>query len=498
MRTLEFRRDARALPMREAPPSGTGGRVREASSGRPLDASAPEPGTRADVPWLVYLGLVALAIALRLAASSGSIGSDDVYYANYAKAIAEGHYAETLTALRQVEHVHYALRFGLLLPVAAVYMLFGVSEWTTMVPSLLASVLSVVLLAEITRRLFGVRVAVIAGLLYATFPIHMILGGMLAPETLAECYVLGGVLVFLHARERGGIRWFCAGLLMGTAYLAKEPALFVGGAFLLVCLLERRWTGAALFAAGVAAIGAIEHAYYVAAWGDLMFRPNATRLFTLPVGSDFFTSSTDNDLAYRLFRKYPRMMLLPHLKFGLHSIGAIAAAAAALVWLKPRGARLLALWAVVPFLYLNFGSWSFEVYAPLPTDPRYIEFVYPPLFVLSAVLIAHLMRSSGTTARVCAGVLGIVLAVGMFSGILTRGTVAHAGEMAVLREIAATAAETPGQTLYTPVERWRRALSVFYAPVFSASPEGATLVIVPDAVGLPSVQGMSLASPGLQ
>ena len=453
------------------------------------DVSLGDPhGSLLEVPrWLAYALLALTALTLRLAAGTGSIGSDDLYYANYGRALAEGHYAATLAELRGSEHVHYALRYGLLLPVAAVYALLGVSEWTTALVPLIASTASVVLLAEITRLLFGMRAGIIAGLLYATFPIQLLVGTMLVPEGVAEFYVLAGALCYLHARQRGGVLWVAAGVSMGVGYLTKEPIAFVAGAFLLHTIWERRWRGALLFALGVAAVAAVEHAYYVLVWGDLWFRPNSTRLYTLPANAAFF-SRTEPDLAFRLFRKHPTVMLVPHLKFGLHSL--VCLVLASIAWWNYRHPVrvLLALWAVVPWLYLNFGSWSFRVYAPLPTDPRYLEIVYPPIMILSGFALSHAIGAGQAMRRTAVVLLAILAGVGGLSGMAVRGTIGRAPEMTVLREIAAAARERPGRTIYSDNKRWRRALSLFHRGVLSPSADRATFVLVADPLGLPSVQ----------
>lgn len=443
-------------------------------------------------PGLILAALGLFALMLRLACLTGLIGSDDLGYAKYARALMEGTYGDAVEA---VERRHHALRYAVLLPVAAAYRLFGISEWTTILVPLLASTLSVVLLAEIGRQMFSLRVGVIAGLLYATFPIQLIMGTILVPEPIAACYVLLGVLCYLHARERGGWRWVAAGVLMGSAYLAKEPALFVGGAFLLHALWERRWRGAILLALGVAAVGAAEHAYYFFGRGDLMFRPNSTRLYTLPPAEEFFTP-VQRHLGYRLLRKYPQMMLVPHLKFGLHSLACLLGAAAALALRPRRWYLMLMLWAVIPWLYLNFGSWSFERYAPLPADPRYIEFTYPPLMLLTAVALSRALAGSAMMARSAVAMLAVVMVSGAASGFLMRGTTAHAPAMTVLRQIVTATLAEPGRTIYTENDKWRRALEIFDPRVLSASPAAATFVLGTDALGHPALEPSTPAAGG--
>ena len=109
-----------------------------------ISAQAVQPWAQvAQRPWILPTILAVLALAVRLWCFTGLIASDDVVYAHYARLLATGRYS--------VEANHMALRFGLLLPVAGAYALFGVSEVTTVLVPLLASVASVVLVFLIGR-----------------------------------------------------------------------------------------------------------------------------------------------------------------------------------------------------------------------------------------------------------------------------------------------------------------------------------------------------------
>ncbi|HEY0872628.1 MAG TPA: glycosyltransferase family 39 protein [Vicinamibacterales bacterium] len=459
-----------------------------------IDTHAPtfgEPEVRRWSTVSLFAALAILTLLLRLAGMTGLIGSDDLNYVKFADAVVEGRYSEMVGGERER---HQGLRYAVILPQAAIQRTLGVSEWTTILLPLVTSTLSVLLLAEIGRLLFGLRIGLIAGLLYATFPIHILLGTILVPEPVLGFYSLAGVLCYLHAGRRGGILWFVAGMLMGAAYLAKEPAVFVGGAFLLHALWERRWRGAALFAAGMIIVPVLEHAYYYFVLGDLMFRPNSTRVFSLDEPQNI--ANLHRNLTYRLFIKYPSMMLVPNAMFALHSLVCVALAATAVIFTRRRGFLMLTLWAIVPWLYLNFGSWTIEHYAPMPTDPRYLELVYPPLMLLAAVAVMRALDMGGARARLTACSLIVVLVVGSVMGIRLKGTVGRAEQMAMLREISHVVRATPAERVYTDDVRWRRALWIYDASVLAGSPADATLIVSKDPVGLPALQRVEPAAGG--
>ena len=429
--------------------------------------------------------LAVLAVALRLACFTGLIGSDDLQYAKYAQAFMDGRYGETLAESRTYERIHHGLRLAIVIPLAGLYSVFGVSEWSTIAMPLLASTASVLLLAVIGRRLFDTRVAIIAALLYATFPMHLRLGTILVPEPIAEFFILLGVLAYLHARDRGGGSWIASGALIGAAYLSKETAVFAGGALALHAFWERRWAGAALFSAGLACVIAGEHAYYFFGQGDVLLRPHSTQLYSLDSPN---APRLDPELAYWLLTDYPRKMLLPGLSFGLHSLACLVWAGAALALTPRRNYALVVLWAAVPWLYMNFGSWSLQQYAPLPRETRYIVFSYPPLMLLSGVLLSRALSARAWIARPMAAGLALVLLVGVMTGFAARGDTGRAHEMTVLREIVRAAQATPGQTIYTEDRKWHRALAIFDASLVSASPERATFILVRGPLDFPVVQ----------
>ena len=142
-----------------------------------------------DQYWKYFGFIVVAAFLMRLACYTGLVASDDMGYSHFAQLIALHQYRPELH--------HYALRYGLIIPVGVMYELFGVREWTTIILPLLASTASVPAVMLIAEKLFSRRVALLSGLMVATFPVALRYATILVPEPLAEFYALLGILAYL-------------------------------------------------------------------------------------------------------------------------------------------------------------------------------------------------------------------------------------------------------------------------------------------------------------
>jgi 4-amino-4-deoxy-L-arabinose transferase-like glycosyltransferase len=110
------------------------------------------------------------------------------------------------------------------------------------VANALLGVLAVLLVYLIANRLWGRRVALIAGTLAAVFPPLVLLATELMSESLFVALELGCVLAVLAFRDRGTLRWAAlAGLLAAVAALTRSNGLVLIPLAMLGVWIARPW-----------------------------------------------------------------------------------------------------------------------------------------------------------------------------------------------------------------------------------------------------------------
>ena len=119
------------------------------------------------------------------------LSGDDVLYAQLAANLATGEpsfFTNTHTT-----------RLGFIIPMAALYLGFGIDDWTTIAFTLVSSLLAVIVVTFATQRLYGPMAAVWAALLCGLNPILYRLGSVgladIPAGLLYGMFVLAWVLV---------------------------------------------------------------------------------------------------------------------------------------------------------------------------------------------------------------------------------------------------------------------------------------------------------------
>ncbi len=189
------------------------------------------------------------------------------------------HYLEAALRWREgpfLGDTHWALRHLFVLPIAASFAVFGVSETAAILPNAAYAALTVFITWHFGRRFLGARAATIAAMLVATSaffvarPIELDVYG-------AEAFFAAlAVWLFIAAGDgKARLRTlFGAGAVAGLASTVREPSVYLIAVFGALILLERKEGLRSLVAvgAGFGAVIAVELIVYALAAGDPLFR----------------------------------------------------------------------------------------------------------------------------------------------------------------------------------------------------------------------------------
>ncbi len=420
--------------------------------------------SRVDAPPTAFLSLIRneffaicalfiTALLLRLLSYTGIIGSDDLGYSHFAQQVSAGTY-------HLFPH-HYAIRYGIILPLGLLYHLFGVHEWTTVMLPILCSSITPPLLVLITCGIFpNCRVPWISGILLLTFPVDTHYGAIMVPEPVMQAMALISLMLLLEAeRLNSSVMGMIAGLGLGFSYLAKEPGLIIGGAFLVFLVVSERFKLAGVVLIGMLFVIGSECLWYITQSGDLFFRTHALAAHNRSPE----VLEANRNLTYRLLKGYLRMMLVPNMDFGLHSLLALACVGMASTMRQIRrqsGFLLVVLWAALPFLYLDFGSSSLTSYIALPMAPRYIGIVFTPLFCLAALIVSISIEQGRLQQYAAFAAVSAVCVMGSLCGLEASGTGYRTAEVREVKHAIAEELDARSTVCASAMKEEQRCLQI--------------------------------------
>jgi len=362
-------------------------------------ASNP-PGERPRA-WAALLAIVLLAAVVRWCFFVGfGVTGDDIIYAGMSNELARRGWA----AVDLRYGVNY--RLGLSVPLALLFRAAGINDLTYVIYPLLMSLVSIVVVFLLGRRLFGTAAGLTAALLVATCPFDAVFASSMTIDIITSCLMAITVLTFLAAREVSGARCFAHALLGAAAtlvaYMIKEPALYVLpclGAFTLTRIRDRGVVlRDAVFYGVVGASLAATFAADYWATGDALNRLHVQ----LPQSGSATGPISD------ILLEYPRWVWL-RTPEGTRPFGylfyALVPAVLYVVVRRPARVHVPLLWLLVLVLLLEFLAKQLH---PLTLSPRYARYAHAwlaPASLVVAVALEGMRRWRRGTVWVCIAVL---------------------------------------------------------------------------------------------
>ena len=385
----------------------------------------------------VFAAVMLVAILFRWLGYTGYFGSDEVTYTDSAFRIVHGDW--------RLDDYVGANRLGVNLPVAAFGWLFGTTEFSAALFSLLCSLGEVALVTWAAFRMFGTRAALFAGLLMASLPTHVHFAGRLMADA-PLCLTITAAFVLFHEGEarRWPLGYFLAGVCAGLSFWIKPVTLFVFGILLVYPLLVRRfnwhwlWMAAGLVLA-MAVNGLVFKVWTGNFWYvfDVMRERRSSGYLEAGTAAGEISSSAHFYLTY-LFGKIYHTGLLAYL----------AVLGVAFVWVNRRaappaerlGVAYLLFWALGLMLILSVLPVGFKPLTFIPKQTNYMLIFVAPLCLLAGYGLARMPLPVAGAVTTVAVVLGLLFAL------LLQGSVAvfTANSWATLRYVQAH----PGAQFY--------------------------------------------------
>ncbi len=428
----------------------------------------------------IVIALLLLSVAIRLIHFPGISAPDDYEYCRLANDVLTGRYMSG-------DIDWYSFRPAIFAPVAILFALFGIHSWAACLWPLLASTATLALLYVLVRRFGGLASGIIAVLLCATSPAFAHWGSVLRPDAIATFFLLAAGVAMIKALDcashrRATILLLSGGVMAFGAHLTRAIGIPLYGLFWLVFVLSRprQWRLLLPWLAIAAGLMA-ESAWYAVYNGHPLARLQVLQAFygqqILPLQPGFYAGLMARDLV-RLQTIQPRLV-----------IAGIMIAALFIAKRYRRAPVLLAVWLLVWWLYLEFGSQSLTAYRPMFKEQRFVLLLLPLFYGLCGWLLGTLgfrLRGSWLRTRrvVVLGITAWLVIAGVFlaaqaspppRALVRIGHARIRSHTAMYRRAAKAASNAPGRWICVSNARWRRALDFYLRyPSLAIDPTDAT------------------------
>jgi 4-amino-4-deoxy-L-arabinose transferase-like glycosyltransferase len=352
------------------------------------------------------------------------LGDDPIYF-SLSNNILHGHWP-VYSYLNQ-----YAYRPLLLLASAASLWLFGVNDFSFVLPILAASLLSIVVIFSLGATLFNRQTGLLAALLLCVMPASVYNSVTFDNDVIISCTMGVVMLWYMKARQAEGrtkaLLYAGAGFMLVISYLFKMTALFLLGTTAAISVadffLHKERFSSIWFYGSFAFFFGLVLCFYKIMTGEFLYHFHAEKVYYDTYVPSFYMSGAYSVAG--ILKQYPDHLFsiryfdgVTFREFGLYAYFFIAAMALMLWKAKRRYFALILLWWVVvlftilEFLPSNTKPW----YLPIPRQERYLEILTMPMVLVIAWAIHWLAKR----CRLLAALLFAVLVVNAFINIHAR------------------------------------------------------------------------------
>ena len=324
--------------------------------------------------------IILLALALRLWHYTGPIGSDDNAYTLGAYEILDGTYEPGTN--------YWKLRYGMVLPIAASYKVFGTNEFAAALWPMLCSLGAILICYFVGKLVIDAGTGLLAAALLAFYPLDIHYSGLILPDIPLSFLMAASVLAFLSAgrsEKRAPWLYLLSGALMAAAYSNRSMAVILLPFFAVhIVLFERKLKRSHfLMAAGFLAAMSLESVYFTLKGLGPLYNFHINTAAAIAVNSSGECSTSQAYYPGVIISRVNMAVFGPY--FMLFAPSMVFAAVK-----RDRGGLTFLAWAAVILLILQFGFVS--VFPPIPMVKvrKFLNFATVPLVLTAAYALMSL------------------------------------------------------------------------------------------------------------
>ena len=354
----------------------------------------------------VYIFMI-VSFILRLVTFMGISEGDDLSYTLLAHRFANGDLAANFI---------FDIRWVVYVPVALLYKILGVSDFTSLLPTMVYGVCSVWFAYKIVLEETDRLTASIATLLYLSFPIILIYGNFLQVAPSLEFFTLLTVYSFQQGIKSEKIGWFIlGGFAIGGIFFARTTGLFIAPLASFYVWYRKGFNKKTVIWIACAALCSL-------------VLPAVQGLFYLNIHNDFFhhlvISKKGIDYQDRMFDVDPKDLffyirtMFTHgnfanwkmFGFNGYSIAASTLACIVLICMKKAGKEaIFFIWFISYFLFMTFAPTSFSPYTTLIRNTRYSIIFLLPICAIYGIFLNKMIQSRHLALQITAVVIFLTL-----------------------------------------------------------------------------------------
>ena len=347
----------------------------------------------------VYL-LMIFAFIFRMINFMGIAQGDDFPYSALANRFANGNFTANFI---------FDVRWVVFAPSALLYKLFGINDFTSLLPTMVYGISSVWLAYKIIEAETDRATAVITTLFYITYPIVAIFTNFLQVAAPLEFFTLLSVYSFQKGVKSEKTGWFIlGGFAIGWIFFARTTGLFIAPLVSVYLWYKKGFNKKTVLWVVYAAIFSLIPAIFQG-FVYLKVHNNFFHVFEISKKAvEYQNRMTDvdpKDLFFYIRTVFTVGNFARWITFGFGGYFTAAALLASIVkmCMKKCGKEVLFLiWFVSYFLFMSFAPTSFEPYTTLIRNNRYTIIFVLPVCAICAILLSDLVKTKKIAAKIAA------------------------------------------------------------------------------------------------